>query len=129
MIRLRIKRGVSSETLLADGYIQCETEKAGVYYKKFIGSYEIQMKPYFPYNLRIQDFDDNRVPWILMKFLLKLEEGDTWDGTVKVLDNGHYKTLGIKDTLSLIEELNKHSDIHKRISKWYLDWKNGLLKF
>lgn len=129
MIRLRIKRGVSPETLLSDGYEKVESEKAGIYYKKFIGPYEIQMKPYFPYNLRIQDFDDNRVPWILMKFLLKLEEGDVWDGTIKVLDKGHYKTLGVKDTLSLIEELNKHSDICKRMSKWYTDWKNGEIKF
>lgn len=129
MIRLRIKRGVSSETLLADGYVPVVSEKAGTYYSKFIGPYEIQMKPYFPYNLRIQDFDDNRAPWILMKFLLKLEEGDTWGGTVKVLDNGRYKTLGTTETLALIEELNKHSDICKRLSKWYSDWKAGDIKF
>ena len=129
MIRLRIKRGVTSETLLSDGYQPVESEKAGVFYTKFIGSYEIQMKPYFPYNLRIQDFDDNRVPWILMKFLLKLEEGDVWNGSIKVLDNGRYKTLDVNETLNLIEELNKHSDVYKRLSKWYQDWKEGKIKF
>lgn len=129
MIRLRILHGVSAGTLLANDFVQVKSEKAGIYYSKRVGSYEIQMKPYFPYNLRIQNFDDNRVPWILMKFLLKLEKGEIWNGEVKVFDNGRYKTLKATETLELIEELNKYSDVCKRLKMWYYKYLKGDMKF
>ena len=129
MIRLRIRRGVRPETLLKDGYREVKSETAGTYYSKFVGPYEIMMKVHFPYNLRIQDWDDNRAPWILMKFLLQYEAGDDVSGKIKVQDSGKYKILGTTETLELIEELNKWSDICGRLTHWYNDFLEGRIKF
>lgn len=86
------------------------------------------MKMTFPYNLRVQNWDDNRVPWILLKFLLGLEEGADSDGLIKVIDSGKYKILNVNDTLDLIRELNKYTDVYKRLSKWYQEYIDGVLK-
>ena len=127
MIRIRITKGVTPEILLNDGYEKVTTS-SGTYYKKRVGSLEVQMKMTFPYNLRVQNWDDNRVPWILLKFLLGLEEGADSDGLIKVIDSGKYKILNVNDTLDLIRELNKYTDVYKRLSKWYQEYIDGVLK-
>ena len=127
MIRIRIMKGVTPEILLEDGYVKVSS-KSGNYYKKMVGGLEIQMKLSFPYNLRVQNWDDNRVPWILMKFLLGIEEGAAVDGKIKVTDSGKYKILCVEDTLELIKELSKYTDIHKRLDKWYHEYIDGTLK-
>lgn len=129
MIRLRIKRGVKPEMLLNDGYVEMQSEKAGTYYSKHVGPYEIMMKVRFPYNLRIQDWDDNRAPWILMKFLLQYEAGDDVAGKIRVSDSGKFKILGTDETLELIEELNKWSDVCGRLTHWYNDYLEGKINF
>ena len=129
MIRLRINRGVKPEMLLNDGYVEVNSETAGTYYSKHVGPYEVMMKVRFPYNLRIQDWDDNRAPWILMKFLLQYEAGDDVSGKIKVQDSGKFKILGTKETLDLIEELNKWSDVCGRLTHWYNDFLEGKMKF
>ena len=129
MIRLRIRRGVGPDALLKDGFIERNSEAAGTYYSKFVGPYEIQMKVHFPYNLRIQDWDDNRAPWILMKFLLQYEAGEDVDGKIKVFDDNKYKILGTTETLDLIRELSKWSDVVNRLSTWYDKYLTGEIKF
>ena len=129
MIRLRIRRGVKPEMLLNDGYVEMQSEKAGTYYSKHVGLYEIMMKVRFPYNLRIQDWDDNRAPWILMKFLLQYEAGDDVAGKIRVSDSGKFKILGTDETLELIEELNKWSDVCGRLTHWYNDYLEGKINF
>lgn len=104
------------------------TQKTGTFYRKYIGETEIQVKLNFPCNLRIQNWDDNRVPWILMKFLLGLEEGSDADGMIKVTDSGKYKILNVDDTLELIKELNKYTDICRRLSRWYQEYIDGVLR-
>jgi hypothetical protein len=94
-----------------------------------VGSYELQIKLGFPSNFRIKDWDDNRTPWILMKFLLGLEEGKDINGKIKVIDQGKYKILDVKDTLNLIIEMNNYTDVEKRLSKWYQDYIDGTLRF
>ena len=100
MIRLRIKRGVRPEMLLEDGYTEIHSEKSGTYYSKRVGSYEVMLKVQFPYNLRIQNWDDNRAPWILMKFLLQYEAGDDVNGKIKVVDSGRFKILDTEETIA-----------------------------
>lgn len=129
MIRLRINRGVTPEKLLKDGFIEVKSATAGTYYSKHVGPYEIMMKVRFPYNLRIQDWDDNRAPWILMKFLLQYEAGDDVAGKIKVSDSGRFKILGTNETLELIEELNKWSDVCNRLTNWYKDFLDGKINF
>ena len=129
MIRLRIRRGVNAKQLLSDGFKEVNSEAAGTYYSKMVGPYEIMMKVSFPYNLRIQNWDDNRAPWILMKFLLQYEAGDDVAGKIKVIDNGKFKILGTKETLDLIEELNKWSDVCGRLTHWYNDFLAGKIQF
>ena len=124
MIRIRITKGVTPEILLNDGYEKVTTS-SGTYYKKSVGSLEVQMKMTFPYNLRVQNWG---VPWILLKFLLGLEEGADSDGLIKVIDSGKYKILNVNDTLDLIRELNKYTDVYKRLSKWYQEYIDGVLK-
>lgn len=126
MIRVRIMKGVTPDTLLEDGYEKIDS-KAGTFYRKYIGDIEIQVKLNFPSNLRIQNWDDNRVPWILMKFLLGLEEGTDADGMIKVTDSGKYKILNVDNTLELIKELN-NTDICRRLSRWYQEYIDGVLR-
>ena len=127
MIRVRIMKGVTPDTLLEDGYEKIDS-KAGTFYRKYIGDIEIQVKLNFPSNLRIQNWDDNRVPQILMKFLLGLEEGTDADGMIKVTDSGKYKILNVDNTLELIKELNKYTDICRRLSRWYQEYIDGVLR-
>ena len=127
MIRVGIMKGVTPDTLLEDGYEKIDS-KAGTFYRKYIGDIEIQVKLNFPSNLRIQNWDDNRVPWILMKFLLGLEEGTDADGMIKVTDSGKYKILNVDNTLELIKELNKYTDICRRLSRWYQEYIDGVLR-
>lgn len=54
MIRVRIMKGVTPDTLLEDGYEKIDS-KAGTFYRKYIGDIEIQVKLNFPSNLRIQN--------------------------------------------------------------------------
>lgn len=131
MIRIRISKGVTPELLLNNGYARRENKTTGSsYYVKNIGSYELQIKLDFPNNFRLKDWDDNRTPWILMKFLLSLEEGtNIVNGKIKVIDQGKYKILDIKDTLEMIQEINSYTDICKRLTKWYQDYIDGLLRF
>ena len=77
MIRLRLRRGVTENELLRDGFKECRLVNGETQFlSKCVnnGSYEVQIKLGFPSNVRIQDWDDNRTCWILFKFLLKLEE-------------------------------------------------------
>lgn len=129
MIRLRIKRGVRPEMLLEDGYTEIHSEKSGTYYSKRVGSYEVMLKVQFPYNLRIQNWDDNRAPWILMKFLLQYEAGDDVNGKIKVVDSGRFKILDTEETIALIVELNKWSDVRNRLFRWYNDYLKGKIDF
>lgn len=129
MIRLRIKRGVRPEMLLKDGYTEIHSEKSGTYYSKRVGSYEVMLKVQFPYNLRIQNWDDNRAPWILMKFLLQYEAGDDVNGKIKVVDSGRFKILDTEETIALIVELNKWSDVRNRLFRWYNDYLKGKIDF
>lgn len=129
MIRLRISKGVTAKELLENGFEEKKSENAGTYYSKMVGPYELMLKVHFPYNLRIQDWDDNRTPWILMKFLLQYEAGDDVNGKIRVFDSGRFKILGTEETLDLINELNKWSDVCKRLTKWYDDYKKGLIDF
>lgn len=129
MIRLRIKRGVRPEMLLEDGYTEIHSEKSGTYYSKRVGSYEVMLKVQFPYNLRIQNWDDNRAPWILMKFLLQYEAGDDVNGKIKVVDSGRFKIPDTEETIALIVELNKWSDVRNRLFRWYNDYLKGKIDF
>ena len=129
MIRLRIKRGVRPEMLLEDGYTEIHSEKSGTYYSKRVGSYEVMLKVQFPYNLRIQNWDDNRAPWILMKFLLQYEAGDDVNGKIKVVGSGRFKILDTEETIALIVELNKWSDVRNRLFRWYNDYLKGKIDF
>lgn len=128
MIRIRISKGVTPDMLLKDGFKEVNSGNY-TYYSKQIGQYEIMMKLRFPYNLRIKDWDDNRAPWILMKFLLQYEAGDDYAGKIKVYDSGRFKILGTEDTLALITELNKWTDIRKRLTTWYDDFLKGNIMF
>lgn len=131
MIRIRLSKGVNSEHLVNNGFELVIDQKSSdkSYYKKQVGSYELQIKLGFPSNFRIKDWDDNRTPWILMKFLLGLEEGKDINGKIKVIDQGKYKILDVKDTLNLIIEMNNYTDVEKRLSKWYQDYIDGTLRF
>ena len=129
MIRLRIKRGVRPEMLLEDGYTEIHSEKSGTYYSKRVGSYEVMLKVQFPYNLRIQNWDDNRAPWILMKFILQYVAGDDVNGKIKVVDSGRFKILDTEETIALIVELNKWSDVRNRLFRWYNDYLKGKIDF
>ena len=131
MIRIRLSKGVKSEHLVNNGFELVIDQKGSdkSYYKKQVGSYELQIKLGFPSNFRIKDWDDNRTPWILMKFLLGLEEGKDINGKIKVIDQGKYKILDVKDTLNLIIEMNNYTDVEKRLSKWYQDYIDGTLRF
>lgn len=130
MIRIRISRGVRPEHLIADNYIYVNNNQNNSgYYKKEVGCYEIQFKLGFPSNFRIKDWDDNRTPWILMKFLLGLEEGNDVGGKIKVIDQGKYKILDVDDTLELIREISPYTDIKNRLTKWYQDYIDGILRF
>ena len=87
MIRVRISKWVRPEDLVERGYKYiADTKYSGGYYTKQVGSYELQVKLGFPSNFRIKDWDDNRTPWILMKFLLSLEEGNAIGDKIKVID-------------------------------------------
>jgi hypothetical protein len=133
MIRVRIQKGVTPERLLRDGYEKVEIKGTGegnekYYMSKHIGSLEIQAKLDFPMNLRVQNWDDNRVPWILFKFLLALEEGTDVDGRVKIIDTGKERILSTSDTLGLIQELSKYTDIAGRLGRWYTEYCEGKLR-
>lgn len=122
MIRLRLKKFVKVDDLLVDGY--CQDSVASVYTKN-VGKYQILIKKSFPTNVRIKDWDDNRTPWILMKFLLDLEAGLNVGNQIKVWDKNRYYILNVPDTLELIKELNKFTDIKKRLSHWYSKFLRG----
>ena len=124
MIRLRLKKFVKVDELLNDGYCQEVVANYSVYTKN-VGKYQIQIKKSFPTNIRIKDWDDNRTPWILMKFLLDLEAGLNVGNQIKVWDKNKYYILNVPDTLELIKELNKFTDIKKRLSHWYSEFLKG----
>ena len=48
---------------------------------------------------------------------------------IKVYDSGRFKILGTEDTLALITELNKWTDIRKRLTTWYDDFLKGNIMF
>jgi hypothetical protein len=123
MIRVRLRKEVREDELVKDGYSPVMSENGIKYYTKSIGKLEIQIKKSFPSNVRIKDWDDNRVPWILMKFLLDLEGGLEFGDQIKIWDKGRYYILPVNDTLEMIKELNKFTDICKRLRHWY----NGFL--
>ena len=130
MIRVRISKWVRPENLVERGYTYiADTKYSGGYYTKKVGSYELQVKLGFPSNFRIKDWDDNRTPWILMKFLLSLEEGNAIGDKIKVIDNGKYKILNVSETLELIKEISHYTDIQNRLTKWYQDYIDGTLRF
>ncbi len=130
MIRLRLKKFVNESELERDGYTVVAGSNGVSYYTKTIGKYEIQFKKTFPSNVRIKDWDDNRVPWILMRFLLDLETfGTNPNNQLKVTDKGRFYILDITDTLELIKELNKYTDIHKRLRYWYDSFMEGKINF
>ena len=124
MIRLRLKKFVKVDELLNDGYCQELVANSSVYTKN-VGKYQIQIKKSFPTNIRIKDWDDNRTPWILMKFLLDLEAGLNVGNQIKVWDRNRYYILNVSDTLELIKELNKFTDIKKRLNHWYSEFLRG----
>ncbi len=124
MIRLRLKKFVKVDELLNDGYCQEVVANASVYTKN-VGKYQIQIKKSFPTNIRIKDWDDNRTPWILMKFLLDLEAGLNVGNQIKVWDKNRFYILNVPNTLELIKELNKFTDIKKRLSHWYSEFLRG----
>lgn len=124
MIRLRLKKFVKVDELLNDGYCQEVVANASVYTKN-VGKYQIQIKKSFPTNIRIKDWDDNRTPWILMKFLLDLEAGLNVGNQIKVWDKNKFYILNVPNTLELIKELNKFTDIKKRLSHWYSEFLRG----
>jgi hypothetical protein len=103
MIRLRLKKFVTSSELLRDGYALEVADNSVSYYTKFVGKYKIQIKKSFPCNVRIENWDDNRTPWILMKFLLDLEAGLNVGNQIKVWDKNRYYLLRVDDTLDLIK--------------------------
>lgn len=126
MIRLRLKKFVNSNELLRDGYALKVADSGSVsYYTKTVGKYKVQIKKTFPCNVRIENWDDNRTPWILMKFLLGLEAGLDSRGQIKVWDKKRYYILDVENTLDLIKELNKFTDIKKRLQFWYTGYVNG----
>ena len=128
MIRLRLTKGVKSEELLRDGFVSRQVNGETEYLSKCLnGSYEIQVKLEFPSNVRIQNWDDNRTCWILFKFLLKLEESGIQE-KIKVRDSGRDRVLNVEETLGLIEELNKYTDVCKRLTYWYNQYIEGSLK-
>lgn len=130
MIRVRISKWVRPEHLIERGYkYVADSEYSGGYYTKNVGNYSLQVKLGFPSNFRIKDWDDNRTPWIFMKFLLGLEEGKAIGDKIKVIDNGKYKILKVEETLELIREISFYTDIHNRLSKWYQDYIEGVLRF
>ena len=128
MIRLRLKKFVTSSELLRDGYALEVADNSVSYYTKFVGKYKIQIKKSFPCNVRIENWDDNRTPWILMKFLLDLEAGLNVGNQIKVWDKNRYYLLRVDDTLDLIKELSKHTDIKKRLQFWYSEYTSGRLR-
>ena len=130
MIRIRISKWVRPEHLIERGYAYVDDKNhSGGYYTKQVGGYELQVKLGFPSNFRIKDWDDNRTPWILMKFLLNLEEGNVIGDKTKVIDKGKYKILNVSDTLDLIREISPYTDIYNRLSMWYQDYIDGTLRF
>jgi hypothetical protein len=125
MIRLRLKKFVKVDELLNDGYCQEVVATNISVYTKNVGRYQIQIKKSFPTNIRIKDWDDNRTPWILMKFLLDLEAGLNVGNQIKVWDKNRFYILNVPDTLELIKELNKFTDIKKRLTHWYSEFLRG----
>ena len=125
MIRLRLKKFVKVDELLNDGYCQEVVATNTSVYTKNVGRYQIQIKKSFPTNIRIKDWDDNRTPWILMKFLLDLEAGLNVGNQIKVWDKNRFYILNVPDTLELIKELNKFTDIKKRLTHWYSEFLRG----
>lgn len=128
MIRIRLKKFVNVEELLRDGYSLVNVADSVSYYTKPVGKYEIQIKTSFPSNVRIKNWDDNRTPWILMKFLLDLEGGLNIENQIKIWDKNRFYILNVQDTLDLIKELNKFIDVRKRLQHWYSDFLEGNLK-
>ena len=129
MIRLRLRRGVTENELLRDGFKECRLVNGETQFlSKCInnGSYEVQIKLGFPSNVRIQDWDDNRTCQILFKFLLKLEESGMQE-KIKIRDSGRERILNVNNTLELINELNKYTDICKRLTYWWNKYLEGNL--
>lgn len=123
MIRIRLNNDVTEKQLIDDfGFTNC-----GSYLSKTIGQYEIQAKLSKPSNLRIQNWPDNRSPWILFKFLLALEAQQDVLGKIKFDDSGYPRLLRVQDTLDLIEDLNNYTDISRRLNFWYKEFKKGNL--
>lgn len=128
MIRIRLTRSIRSIDLIEQGFEKIQSEHRE-YYRKYIGPYEIQIKLSFPTNVRVQNWDDSRAPWILFKFLLALEAKEDISGKIKVVDlDGKYKILPVEDTLELIKDLSRYTDLANRLSYWYKEYLKGNLK-
>lgn len=125
MIRLRLKKFVKGNELLRDGYALEVADNSVSYYTKSVGKYKIQIKKSFPTNIRIENWDDNRTPWILIKFLLDLEAGLNVGNQIKIWDKNRFYILNVENTLDLIRELNKFTDVRKRLQHWYTDFLEG----
>lgn len=130
MIRIRLAKSITSGDLIDKfGFEKHQTRSdSPIYYRKYIGDYEIQVKLSYPSNVRIQNWDDNRAPWILFKFLLALESGEDVAGKIKVKDGDRYRVLDVEHTLELMTELSYFTDIPKRLSYWYDQYIDGTLK-
>lgn len=126
MIRIRLVKGLTETDLQNYGFTEVQNP-GRTYWSKKIGPYEVQIKLSFPGNLRIQDWADNRAPWLLFKSLLLLEEGDVIGGKLKVHDSGYYKILEADWILELIKDLNQYTDIEHRLEYWYSEYLAGRL--
>jgi hypothetical protein len=58
--------------------------------------------------------------------LLKLEESGMQE-KIKIRDSGRERILNVNNTLELINELNKYTDICKRLTYWWNKYLEGNL--
>lgn len=128
MIRIRLSKGLSEEDLISKFGFTKITENNREYFTKTLGQFEIQVKLKFPCNLRIQNLPDNRVPWILFKFILELEAKHFQGDTIRIPDSGYIRCLKIEDTKNLIEELSQYTDVKHRLDYWYKEFMKGTFK-
>lgn len=124
MIRIRIKKTTCPEWLEQEGFKEVTP---GIWTKQY-GTLEVSVKLGYPSNLRVKDWSDNRAPWILFRFMLGMEAGEGHGGKIKVTDEGHWRILNIQDTIDMICDLCKFTDLRKRLEKWYTEYIEGKLK-
>lgn len=129
MIRIRLQKGLCEKDLLETyGFTKITEPNGRQYYSKHIGQHEIQIKLSFPENLRIQNWPDDRAPWILFKFLLDLEAGREMNSRVCIQDSGYQRIMKTQDTLDLIRDLSLYTDLKHRLQYWYKQFMLGKLK-